>query len=178
MADLLDRIHRELLDRLEESRTAMREYEQLEAALRALDDDRPPEAASPGRRGHRGVERSGAPEPTAPQGAATPKRAARGANRDAVLRALDERPGASVSELATTSGVPKTVLYGVLRTLVHRGEAQTRELPSGRTGYVRSASTAPADASPSETEPAAASTPEASPATAPRPATRRSVRRS
>ncbi|MEA2226568.1 MAG: hypothetical protein QOF04_198, partial [Solirubrobacteraceae bacterium] len=36
MPDLLDRIRREIHERLDASRAAVREYEQLEAALRAL----------------------------------------------------------------------------------------------------------------------------------------------
>jgi hypothetical protein len=180
MPDLLDRIQTELRARLEEARAAMREYEQLEAALRAL-GEQPPEPASANARPRRSrpqtAPSSGASDASERTGPATPKRAARGANRDAVLRALSERPGASVSELAAASGVPKAVLHGVLRRLVQGSEAQKRELPSGRTGYSLVNIGATADGSPGEAEPAAVSTPEAAPATAPRPASARSARR-
>jgi hypothetical protein len=109
MAELLDRIHAEIRERLEASRAAAQEYERLEAALAAM----------------------GAP---APRRAAAP-RAPRGANREAVLRALEERPGASASELATSSGVARTALYGVLNRLIEAGQVAKEELPGGATGY-------------------------------------------
>jgi hypothetical protein len=181
MPDLLDRIQSELHARLEETRAAAREYEQLEAALHALTGDRPPEPRSDTARQRRRAPQTsrttGASPATGPGRTAAPKRAAHGANRDAVLRALSEGPGASISELAAASGVPKAVLYTVLRRLVAAGEAQKRALPSGRTRYALVNTGATADGSPGETEAAAASTREPSPATAPRPATARSARR-
>jgi sugar-specific transcriptional regulator TrmB len=111
MAELLDRIQAEIRERLASNRAAVQEYERLEAALAAL----------------------GAPA-ARPRRAAQP-RAARGANRDAVLRALEERPGASASELASSSGVNRTALYGVLNRLIEGGEVAKEELPGGATGY-------------------------------------------
>jgi predicted transcriptional regulator len=67
-------------------------------------------------------------------------RAPRGADRRAVLEAVGERPGATAAELAAVSSVARNVLYGVLRRLVQEGEVQTRQLPTGRTGYVLGAS--------------------------------------
>jgi len=114
MAQLLDRIHAEIRERLEASRAAAQEYERLEAALAAMGG--PARAAAPRRR---------PAEPRAP----------RGANREAVLRALEERPGASASELATASGVARPALYGVLNRLIEAGEVAKEELPGGATGY-------------------------------------------
>jgi hypothetical protein len=183
MPDLLDRIHSELHHRLEETRAAVLEYEQLQTALRALGDARAPQPTSTNARQPPSAPpvppKTGASKPAAPARSAARKRAARGANRNAVLRALGERPGASVSELATASGVAKNILYGVLRALVQQGEAQKRELPSGRTGYALSNPSETADATPAETQAAAVTTPDASPAPPPRPVTtRRSARRS
>ncbi len=110
MAQLLDRIHAEIRERLEASRAAAQEYERLEAALAAM----------------------GGP---APRRRDASPRAPRGANREAVLRALEERPGASASELATASGVARTVLYGLLNRLIEAGEVAKEELPGGATGY-------------------------------------------
>jgi hypothetical protein len=111
MAELLDRIHAEIRERLEASRAAAQEYERLEAALAAMGGPAP--------------RRRAPSEPRAP----------RGANREAVLRALEERPGASASELATASGVARTALYSVLNRLIEAGEVAKEELPGGTTGY-------------------------------------------
>ena len=113
MAELLDRIHAEIRERLEASRAAAQEYERLEAALAAM----------------------GGPAPVSRRRVPSEPRAPRGANREAVLRALEERPGASASELATASGVARTALYGVLNRLIEAGEVAKEELPGGATGY-------------------------------------------
>lgn len=64
------------------------------------------------------------------------KRAPRGANREAVLRAAQQRAGATSAELASVSGVERNTLYALLARLVKTGELQTRALPTGQTGYV------------------------------------------
>jgi hypothetical protein len=114
VADLLDRIQAEIRERLAASRAAVDEYERLQAALAALGEE------APRRR---------------PAAQAARPRARRGANRDAVLRAVAERPGASAGELAAASGVAKPVLYNLLRTLSERGELIRHELPGGGAGY-------------------------------------------
>jgi hypothetical protein len=123
MAELLDRIHAEIRERMAESRAAAQEYDRLQAALAALGG--PSEAPAPAAAPRRA--RRAAPQPRAP----------RGANREAVLRALEERPGASASELAAASGVNRTVLYGVLNRLIEQAEVAKEELPGGTTGYKR-----------------------------------------
>jgi hypothetical protein len=60
--------------------------------------------------------------------------APRGANRAAVLRVVEERPGVGVAELASASGVGRTVPNNLLRTLEQRGEVAKEELPGGTTG--------------------------------------------
>jgi MarR family len=114
MAEILDRIHAEIRERLAAGRAAAQEYERLEAALAALGGPAP---APPARRRE------------------TRPRAPRGANRAAVLRALEERPGASASELAAASGVDRTALYPLLSRLADRGEIIKEQLPGGATGY-------------------------------------------
>jgi len=114
MAETLDRIHAEIRERLAAGRAASQEYERLEAALAALGA---PTAPARARR-----------RPAQP-------RAPRGANREAVLRALEERPGASASELAAASGVDRTALYPLLNRLAERGEVAKEQLPGGATGY-------------------------------------------
>jgi len=63
------------------------------------------------------------------------RRAARGANRAAVLSVVEARPGATSGEIAAASGVVRNVLYGLLRALVASGELRKVELPAGTTGY-------------------------------------------
>jgi hypothetical protein len=127
---LLDRIRAEIRERLKESEAAVREYERLERALEALGGQvdaepgsRGAEASAPRRRG-RAKTRAG-----------SAKRAPRGANREAVLRVLGERPGVSVNELSAASGVDRPVLYNLLKTLEARGEIAKEQLPGGNTGY-------------------------------------------
>jgi hypothetical protein len=223
VSELLDRVRREIRERLESTRAAVFEYERLEAALDALGDTgsratravrgsgraaRASQAArgsraaakpstrartserrsgasgtaeragrgrsgaasaSAGAAGASGRERarSGASGRTdsaharsgvpAPAGTAAParKRAARGANREAVLRVVGERPGVTARELAAASTVTGGTLYTLLRRLTDEGTLAKRELPGGQTGYARATSAAAA-AQPGATEPQAA----------------------
>ena len=132
MADLLDRIRVEISTRLSELRPLVDEHRRLDAALRALSEPTskgpaPPPATSPAR----SRPRVRAKTPTRRR-----KRAPRGANREAVLRAVMDRPGATSAELAARSGVERNTLNGLLARLVKAGELQTRQLPTGRMGYV------------------------------------------
>src|SRR4051794_1531558 len=130
---VLNRIHSDIRARLRELQPAVIEYEQLQAADEALADlaadpsgargVAPASLAAPSRRRAPRQQRSSAP------------RAPRGANRAAVLRVLEERPGVSVAELASASGVGRTVLYGLLRRLEQRGEVAKEQLPGASTGY-------------------------------------------
>jgi hypothetical protein len=139
MTDLLDRVRSELRERLAASRAAVEEYERLQAALRALEAAGSGLAASAARPGS-GARRAqptnrGRSRPTSPGGTG---RAARGANRDAVVRVIRDRPGVTVAELASASGVAQATVYGVLRRLVDRGEVARRDLPGGQAGYALS----------------------------------------
>jgi hypothetical protein len=172
VSELLDRVRREIRERLEATRAAVFEYERLEAALHALGDagSRATRAVRGDDRGSRAAEaaprsraaakpskstrkqrpstaksgarasardepgaaagglapsaaaqkptaaRRGAPKPRSARakvgsparaGAATPvrERVPRGANRDAALRVVGERPGVTARELAAASRV-------------------------------------------------------------------------
>jgi hypothetical protein len=123
--DLLDRICEELDTRLAELRPLVDEYGRLAAAVQALGDvqsDAP--VAAP----------ASLSVQTRPRKTSR-KRAPHGANREAVLRAARERPGATGAELAGVSGVERNTLNALLSRLVKRGELQARALPTGRTGY-------------------------------------------
>lgn len=131
MSDLLDRIRSEMSARLAELRPLVDEHTRLNAALQALGEadqrTRAPVAPAPAPRS-----RSRAPQKTP---ATARKRAPRGTNRLAVLRAVEDRPGATSAELATISGVQVNTLHALLARLVKSGELQKQTLPTGRTGY-------------------------------------------
>src|SRR4051812_39841105 len=134
MPDLLDRIHDEIRARLRASEAAAREYERLEAALAALSGDAVATAsgAPTAKRGWVSQERRTTPRP-----ARRTRRAQRGANRAAALRAIGEHPGTGVAELIEATGIGRGVLYNVLGRLTEQGEIVKRSLPGGRTGYAR-----------------------------------------
>jgi hypothetical protein len=132
MPDLLDRIRSEMSTRLAELRPLVDEHSRLDAALQALGDvDRAPGSA-PAASSTRPRSRATAAATTTQR-----KRAPRGANRLAVLRAAEDRPGATSAELATTSGVQGGTLHALLARLVKSGELQKETLPTGRAGYAR-----------------------------------------
>ena len=121
MSDLLDGIQRDIRARLDELRPLVSESEQLRramAALEAVPAEREPAAAKP-------------------QAAARPrrKRAPAGTNRERVLAAVRDNPGASASRIAEASGVQRNVVYGVLRRLSSDGVIEKRDDPGTGTGY-------------------------------------------
>jgi hypothetical protein len=67
----------------------------------------------------------------------------RGANREAVLAVVRERPGVTASELAAASRVTGGTLYSLLARLTAQGELAKRDLPGGQTGYAMASSDAP-----------------------------------
>ena len=128
MPDLLDRIQQEIRAHLDASRAAVEEYKRLEEALTALGGPQPDPPQNP--RGGAGTAAG-----RRPRSGAVRTRAPRGANREAVLRVVRERPGVTTSELAAASGVQKRSLYTLVSTLTKNGELERQELPGGQTGY-------------------------------------------
>jgi Fic family protein len=129
--DLLDRIREEMSTRLAELRPLVDEHGRLAAALQALGAVNSEAAVAAS---------ASSPVQTRPRVQKTPpakrrKRAPRGANREAVLRAAQQRPGATSAELAAVSEVEPNTLNALLARLVKAGELQKRALPTGRTGY-------------------------------------------
>jgi hypothetical protein len=130
--DLLDRIRQEISARLAELRPLVDEHARLDAAMHALGEVPMRAAVAPPTSSPRQPKaRARKTPPAKPR-----KRAPRGANREAVLRAARERPGATAAELAAVSKVDRNTLNALLARLVKAGELQTRELPTGRAGYV------------------------------------------
>jgi IclR helix-turn-helix domain len=193
VSELLDRIEKEIRERLAATRAAVLEHERLQAALQALTETGEDAARAVKGRVRRPGARDAEPAPTAPApppvpapaaaepAPATPRsparrkppaprpRAPRGANREAVLKVVGERPGVTNAELSAASGVQRGTLSTLLRTLVTRGELEKRSLPGGKVGYALAASApaAAADSGPEAAPSAAAdSEPEAAPTAA------------
>ncbi len=115
MPDLISRTKRELQERIAHLEAAVEELPKLKRALEALSDDAP--SSSSGRRG--GSRRSSRPD-----GRSSGRRRPRGANRDAILAVVQQRPGVSVGEVANAvarEGVKKNVVYTTVNKLVKDG---------------------------------------------------------
>jgi hypothetical protein len=140
--DLLADIVRQIDARRRELAPVVREYERLEAARAALEGAagsrrpagqlRAVKAAR--RRSDRRARRHSAGTRRRTTAAARP-RAPRGANRDAFLTALRERPGSSVPDLAELTGVQRGVLYELRRRLLDEGSVVEQRRDDGRKGY-------------------------------------------
>jgi DNA-binding transcriptional ArsR family regulator len=122
--DLVARVLREIRDRKELAQSAYEESRRLERALAALDSDlgRAPDSARAGRRRAR-------------KPAQRPARARRGANREAILAVVRDRPGVSAGEIAQATGIARSTLSPTLSRLVAAGTVERTELPSGRVGF-------------------------------------------
>jgi transposase-like protein len=142
MADLVDQTRREIAERKKALEPALQEYQRLRQALAALDaaTQTLPGKQRPGRRAARGPSsRPAKPRTVKASGrkAKAPARRKRaGAGRSSprakqALEILAERPGMTVSELASRMGIKANYLYRVLPGLEQEGKVTKR----GR-GYV------------------------------------------
>ena len=119
--DLLDRILGEIRERMAESRAAYDESQRLEQALAALDN--------------------GAGEPAPPRArpkrsrAQTDGRARRGANREAILAAVRDRPGVTAREISDATGIARTVVASTVTRLAANDVLERTELPAGGVGF-------------------------------------------
>jgi hypothetical protein len=127
VSDVIADLRRQMQDRLKQIDAELkdldalvREREQIEAALA-----QPPFAAT------------GKPAATrrAPARRNARPRAPRGANREAVLTAVGERPGVTAATIADVTKISKAVTYNTLAKLVEQGKLEKTELPGGQTGY-------------------------------------------
>src|SRR3954452_9328216 len=98
---LVDRILEEIRERKNASRAAYEESQRLQRALAALDEQRGPSRLPDGRRPGR---RGGSPARQ------RRRRAAPGANRDAILAIVRDRPGVTAAELASTTGIARATV--------------------------------------------------------------------
>jgi hypothetical protein len=129
VSDFIGDLRRDLENRLKEVdrelagvEPLMRERERLQAALAT------PPFASPSR-GGRGDLNKG----TSARKQRT--RAPRGANREAILGVVGERPGTTAAEIADVTKISRAVTYNTLAKLVEQGRLEKTELPGGQTGY-------------------------------------------
>ena len=124
--DLLDRILGEIRERKREAQAAYEEAQQLERALAALD----------GEAGRAGQRRSKEAGPVRPRGKRpSGGRARRGANREAILAAVRERPDSTAREIADATGIARTTVASTVTRLAANGALARSELPDGGTGF-------------------------------------------
>jgi hypothetical protein len=147
LSDVIADLKRDLQARLDEIERALaeleplvRERDQIKAVLA-----RPPFAPKPAPKPAAAVKRR------APRTAT--KRAPRGANLEAIVKAVNERPGATASEIADVTKISRPVTYNTLAKLVEQRKLVKVALPGGQTGY--------------RPAPAAAATPTPTPTPAP-----------
>jgi CRP-like cAMP-binding protein len=126
-ADLLDRILHEIRERKREAHAAYEESQQLERALAALDAKTPggvgQRRSKAGRPGRRGTPKAGG------------ARARRGANREAILAAVGERPGVTAREIADLTGIARATVASTVTRLAASGVLERSELPAGGVGF-------------------------------------------
>jgi DNA-binding transcriptional ArsR family regulator len=116
MADLVGQIQRDIEKRLQELRPLIEEKERLEAVLAALTNGAPAPATVAPRA--RPTARSAG---RAPYASGTGKRAPRGANREAILSAVRERPGVSAAEVAAITRIAKPTVHTTISQLKRKG---------------------------------------------------------
>ena len=116
--DLLDHILAEIRDRKQAAQAAHEESQQLERALEALGVSS----------AQRPAQRRSAPQPTA-------GRARRGANREAILAAVGERPGATAREIADFTGIARATVASTVTRLAADGVLERSALPAGGVGF-------------------------------------------
>lgn len=118
MADLVGQIQRDIEKRLEELRPLLEEKERLEAVLAALTNGHAAPAAAPSRRQRAS---GGGSTGRAPYAAGKGRRAPRGANREAILKLVGERPGISAAEVASVTGIAKPTVHTTISQLKRKG---------------------------------------------------------
>ncbi len=119
MADLVGQIQRDIEKRLKELRPLIEEKEQLEAVLAALTNGSTVAAPAAPRARATTTPRSSAGR--APYAAGKGRRAPRGANREAILTVVRERPGVSAAEVAEITKIAKPTVHTTISQLKRKG---------------------------------------------------------
>jgi hypothetical protein len=118
MADLVGQIQRDIEKRLQELRPLIEEKEQLEAVLAALTNGSTVAAPVAPRVRATTTTR---PAARAPYAGGKSRRAPRGANRDAILTVVRERPGVSAAEVAEITRIAKPTVHTTISQLKRKG---------------------------------------------------------
>lgn len=117
MADLVSQIQRDIEQRLKELRPLIEEKDQLEAVLAALNGEVVPRAAASAPRARARASSS----ERAPYAGGKSRRAPRGANREAILKLVGERPGISAAEVAEITNIAKPTVHTTISQLKRKG---------------------------------------------------------
>ena len=120
--DLLRRMLGEIGERKEASRAAVEESQRLERALVALEADGMD--ASVRGRDVRQRRRAG-----------RERRAAPGANRDAIVAAVRDRPGVTAGEIVSATGIARATVSSTAARPAGSGALERVELPGGGVGF-------------------------------------------
>jgi DNA-binding transcriptional ArsR family regulator len=122
MADLVGQIQRDIEKRLKELRPLIEEKDQLEAVLAALSGDyTAANGSGSGTAPARPRPRAAAPVSRAPYAGGKSRRAPRGANREAILKLVGERPGISAAEVAEITNIAKPTVHTTISQLKRKG---------------------------------------------------------
>ena|SRR5947209_11227025 len=132
--ELLDRVEKEIRDRLEELRPLVSEAKELEDALRQLSSQRRPGARTPARRG-RPPARPKRSASTAATPRQTPRRARRGRRtrvsgekrREQLVALARENPEIKAREIANRLGTTPNNIYNLIRRLEAEGTIRRRD---------------------------------------------------
>ena len=118
-------LRRDLEERLSAIERELAAYEPLLQERRQIEEalERPPFAAQRRTAATRGTSRK------------QTKRAPRGANREAIVGVVSERPGVSAAEISHVTKISRAVTYNTLAKLVSQGRLEKTDLPGGQTGY-------------------------------------------
>jgi len=121
MADLVGQIQRDIEKRLEELRPLIEEKEQLEAVLAALTNGVGARVSAPAAAPRAARATTSRAAGRAPYAGGKSRRAPRGANREAILSVVRERPGVSAAEVAAITRIAKPTVHTTISQLKRKG---------------------------------------------------------
>ena len=121
MADLVGQIQRDIEQRLAELRPLLAEKDQLEAVLAALTNEQNGGSQAPRAARATAPAATSAAASRAPYAGGKRRRAPRGANREAILQVVRERPGVSAAEVADVTSIAKPTVHTTISQLKRKG---------------------------------------------------------
>jgi DNA-binding transcriptional ArsR family regulator len=121
MTNLVAQIQRDIEQRLAELRPLLAEKDQLEAVLAALKSEGNGAAAVVAAPRRARATTPAAAAARAPYAGGRRQRAPRGANREAILQVVRERPGVSAAEVAAVTKIAKPTVHTTISQLKRKG---------------------------------------------------------